>query len=139
MCCIASPTFSKTLPTLPIHHYLLPFPSVLQVMLVSCHVKLIKAGVAQWVARLTRNVEVVGSSPINGTQSKKLYPYCLVLVGSRNGFERDFTIELNIVKYRQNQIIQIEKLNLFKLYIYTSIYNVSICVFAGTEISCQRR
>ena len=25
--------------------------------------------------------------------SKKLYPYCLVLVGSRNGFERDFTIE----------------------------------------------
>jgi len=22
----------------------------------------------------------------------KLYPYCLVLVGSRNGFERDFTI-----------------------------------------------
>ena len=26
--------------------------------------------------------------------SKKLYPCCLVLVGSRNGFERDFTIEL---------------------------------------------
>jgi len=34
--------------------------------------------------------------------SKKLYPYCLVLVGSRNGFERDlhkekiacFTIKL---------------------------------------------
>ena len=27
--------------------------------------------------------------------SKKLNPYCVVLVGSRNGFERDFTIELN--------------------------------------------
>jgi len=26
--------------------------------------------------------------------SKKLYPYCLVLVGTRNGFERDFTIDL---------------------------------------------
>ena len=26
--------------------------------------------------------------------SKKLYPYCLVLVGSRNGLARDFTIEL---------------------------------------------
>ena len=26
--------------------------------------------------------------------SKKLYPCCLVLVSSRNGFERDFTIEL---------------------------------------------
>ena len=25
---------------------------------------------------------------------KKLYPYCLVLVDSRNGFERDFKIEL---------------------------------------------
>jgi len=25
---------------------------------------------------------------------KKLNSYCLVLVGSRNGFERDFTIEL---------------------------------------------
>jgi len=41
---------------------------------------------AQWVARLTRNVEVVGSSPIKGllvSLSKKVYPYCLVLVGSR--------------------------------------------------------
>ena len=33
-------------------------------------------GVAQLVARLTRNVSGVGLSP-----------YCLVLVGSRNGFE----------------------------------------------------
>ena len=51
-------------------------------------------GVAQWVARLTRSVEVVGSSPFNDpvvSLSKKLYPYWLVLVGSRNGFERDFT------------------------------------------------
>ena len=53
--------------------------------------------------------------------SKKLYPYCLVLVGSRNGFERIFTIKLKwieglmedwlkcqispLVKYRQNQTI----------------------------------
>ena len=53
-----------------------------------------------------------------GSLSKTLYPYCLVLVGSRNGFERDFTIELkwneglmedwlkcqiiSLVKYRQN-------------------------------------
>ena len=52
----------------------------------------------QWVASLTCNVEVVGSSPIKGpvvSLSKKLYPYCVVLVGSRNRFERDFTIELN--------------------------------------------
>jgi len=42
-------------------------------------------------------VEVLGSSPISGhvvSLSKKLYPYCLELVGSRNGFERDLTIEL---------------------------------------------
>ena len=45
----------------------------------------IRGGVAQWVASLTCNVEVVGSSPIKGpvvSLSKKLYPYCLVLVGS---------------------------------------------------------
>ena len=70
----------------------------------------LRGGVAQWVARLTPNVEIVGSSPIksprcfleqetlplllNVSLSKKLYPCCLVLVGSRNGFERDFTIEL---------------------------------------------
>ena len=43
--------------------------------------------VAQWVACLTRIVEVVGSSAIKGpvvSLSKKLYPYSLVLVGSRN-------------------------------------------------------
>ena len=52
---------------------------------------------AQWIARLTRNEEVVGSSPIKGpiiSLSKKHYPYCLVLVGSSNGLQRDFTIEL---------------------------------------------
>jgi len=51
----------------------------------------------QWVARLTRNVEVMGSSTIKGpvvSLRKKLYPYCLVLVGFRNRFESDITIEL---------------------------------------------
>ena len=55
------------------------------------------SGVAQWVARLTRNVEVVGSSHIKGPRcflEQETLPLCLVLVGSRNGFERDFTIEL---------------------------------------------
>ena len=52
----------------------------------------------QWVARLSHNVSVVDSSPSKDpvvSLSKKHYPYCLVLVGSSNGFERDFTIELN--------------------------------------------
>ena len=43
------------------------------------------------------DVKVVGSSPIKVpvvSLSKKLDPYCLVLVGSRNGFERDITIKL---------------------------------------------
>jgi len=45
-------------------------------------------GGAQWVARLTRNVEVVGSSPTKGPPCllEKLYLYWLVLVGSRNRF-----------------------------------------------------
>jgi len=29
---------------------------------------------------------------------KNSYPHCLVLVGSRNGFERDFTIELKQIE-----------------------------------------
>jgi len=47
------------------------------------------------VARLTRNAEVrtPSKAPVVSL-SKKLYPYCLVLVGSRNGFEREFTTEL---------------------------------------------
>jgi len=32
--------------------------------------------------------------------SKKLYPCCLVPVGSRNGFERDFTLEQNKVRVK---------------------------------------
>jgi len=52
---------------------------------------------AQWIPRLTRNVSVVSSRPIKDpvvSLSKKYYTHCLVLVGSRNGFERDFTITL---------------------------------------------
>jgi len=56
-----------------------------------------RGGVAQWVEHLTLNVEVMGSSSTKGPRcflEKKLYPYCLVLVGSRNGFKRDITIKL---------------------------------------------
>ena len=56
---------------------------------------------AQWVARLTRSEDVVGSSPIKGPRcfleqdTLPLLLNLLELVGSRNGFERrDFTIEL---------------------------------------------
>ena len=57
-----------------------------------------RGGVVHSVAHLTRNVEVVGSSPVKVPLSKKLHPYCLVLVGFRNGFERDFTIELKQIE-----------------------------------------
>jgi len=46
----------------------------------------------QWVACLTRNVLVVGSG------SSKSSVVSLVLVGSRNGFEHDFTIKLKQIK-----------------------------------------
>jgi len=39
----------------------------------------------------------MGLSSIKGRRrflEQELYPCCLVLVGSRNGFERDITIEL---------------------------------------------
>ena len=53
---------------------------------------------AQRVARITRKLSVEGSNlikPPTFALSKILYHHCLVLVCSRNGFERDFTIELN--------------------------------------------
>ena len=58
----------------------------------------LRVGVAHWVARLTRNVEVVDSSPIKCPVVSLInthYPYCLVLVCSSNWFEREFTFELN--------------------------------------------
>ena len=57
----------------------------------------LRGGVGQWVACLTRNVEVGVQAPSKAlvvSLSKKLYPYFLVLVGFRNAFKRDFTIKL---------------------------------------------
>ena len=63
----------------------------------------LRRGVAKWVARMTRNVEVVGSQAPVVSLSKKRYPYCLVLVGSRNGFESNFTIELNYIEEKYGE------------------------------------
>ena len=65
-----------------------------------------RGGVAQWIARLTRDRWIPVSREFVSQQrpgllSKKLYSHCLVLVGSKLGFERDlhkhksdcFTIE----------------------------------------------
>ena len=51
------------------------------------------------VAFLTSNLSVLSSNPIKSpivSLRKKLNTHCLVLVGSRNGFLRDFTIKLKI-------------------------------------------
>ena len=55
---------------------------------------------AQWVARMTRNRSVISSNPLKAPDSfrKKLYPDCLVLVGSMNRFEHDFTIKFEGLK-----------------------------------------
>ena len=60
----------------------------------------VNGGVAQWDARLTRNMEIVGRAPSNApvvSLSKKLYPYCIVLVGSRNGLAPSLNI-VNTIK-----------------------------------------
>ena len=54
-------------------------------------------GVTQWVARLTCNWSVVANQNPYPRLSmfpltKNIYPYCLVLVRSRNIFEHDFTL-----------------------------------------------
>ena len=48
---------------------------------------------AQWDVRLTRNVEVVGSSPIKGLEQETL-PLLISTGWFHNGFESAFTIEL---------------------------------------------
>jgi len=49
---------------------------------------------AQWLVMWRSWVRALSNAPVVSL-SKILYPNCLVLVGSRNGVERDFTIELN--------------------------------------------
>ena len=59
--------------------------------------------------RRTTNMSVVPPSKAPVVSfSKRHYPHCLVLIGYRNGFARELTIELNytegpIVKYLQTQ------------------------------------
>ena len=78
-------------------------------LITTVQILLVRGAVAQWVARLTRDrwipvsreFEPPSKAPVVSL-SKKLYSHCLVLVGSRNGLERDlqnqksacFTIEL---------------------------------------------
>ena len=50
-----------------------------------------------WAARLTRNVEVVGSSPIKGPRcslAQETLPLLLSTGWFQERFERDFTFEL---------------------------------------------
>ena len=57
---------------------------------------IVRGDVAQWFVPLVMwrsCVRAPSKAPVVSL-SKKLCPYCLVLVGSRNGFELDFTIEL---------------------------------------------
>ena len=56
---------------------------------------------AQWVARLTRNVEVVGSSPIKDPRcflEQETLPLLLSTGWFQELFERDFTIELKYIE-----------------------------------------
>ena len=52
-----------------------------------------RSGLHVWLVMWRSWVWPPSKAPIVSL-SKKLYPYCLVLVGYRNGFERDITIKL---------------------------------------------
>ena len=68
-------------------------------------------GIAQWVGRLTRNrLMPVSPEPHQRASvvslSKKVYPYCLVLVGPRNGFERDLDKQnVSVSQSNQNRLV----------------------------------
>ena len=58
----------------------------------------------------TRNVEVVGSSAIKGPRcflKQETLPYCLVLFGTKKGFERDYTIELNTLRSLSKTLVSL--------------------------------
>ena len=67
-------------------------------------------GVGQWVARLTRDRWIPVSREFEPHQklppvvslSKKMYPHCLVLVGSRNGFQRDLHTHKKLLVSQSN-------------------------------------
>ena len=66
---------------------------------------------AQWVAHLTRDQWIPVSREFEPNQrpplfplSKKLYSNCLVLVGSRNGFERDLHKQKQCLFHNQTKI-----------------------------------
>ena len=50
-------------------------------------------GLHVWLVMWRLWVRAPSKAPVVSL-SKKLYPYCLLLVCSRNGFEREFTIEI---------------------------------------------
>ena len=50
-----------------------------------------------WLVMWKSWVRVPSKAPVVSL-SKKIYPYCLLLVGSRNEFEGDFTIELKWIE-----------------------------------------
>jgi len=52
-----------------------------------------RSGLHVWLVMWRSWVRAPSKVPVVSL-SKKLYTYCLVLVGSRKGFNRDFTIEL---------------------------------------------
>ena len=57
-------------------------------------------GVAQWIARLIRNLEVVGSSPIKATCcyiEQETLPLLLSTGWFQERIRRDFTIEVNYI------------------------------------------
>ena len=83
---------------------------------------------------LTRNVEVGVRAPSKSpvvSLSKKFYPYCLVLVGSKNGFERDFTIELKQFEGLMEDRLKCQispSLNIVKTKLTRIVSNESTCV-----------
>ena len=56
-----------------------------------------RSGFHVWLVMWRSCVRTPSKAPVVSL-SKKLYPYCLVLVGSRNAYEQDFTIELKQIE-----------------------------------------
>ena len=100
-----------------------------------------RSGLHVWIVMRRSWVLAPSKNPIVSL-SKKLYPYCLLLVGSKNGFECDFTIELKWIEglmedWLKCQISPLVKwcLNKNKTYLISIIIWNSLLYFRSTVVN----
>ena len=93
----------------------------------------VRGEVVQWIERQTQNRPVVSSSPITGTRcfiEQELYHICLVLIGPRNGYERELhKIKLLVSQSNTNKLIYPTRVHMHVSYLQKRPTIKTACVW----------